>query len=163
MIRELTDFEKRIIENVRAYGCQINSVFDPDGNEPGFSYSVGFWETVNQPEVIVFGLSNDMHQFMINETLRKCRDGLELCDGIVVDGLLEDHSVIARSVHPTNMVPEYFNSAIWYRRHRGAEGVPSAVQLVWPGAVDRLFPWDDGCSERVRELQPPLYQAESGA
>jgi hypothetical protein len=163
VIRELDDFEKRLIENVRAHGCQINHVFEPDDESSGFSYSIGFWETVNQPEVIVFGLPQDVQHFMINETLRKCRDGFELGDGVLVDDLLEGHSVIARSVHPSRMVPEYFNSAIWYRRHRGAEGLPSAVQLVWPGAGDRLFPWDDNCSEIVRDLQPPLYLAELNA
>lgn len=155
---DLSSFERKIVENVREHGCQVNFIFDPDGEEPGFSYSIGFPQTVDQPEVITFGLPMNVMKFMINDTLRQCRAGLSLADWVVVDGLLEGHRCILREVRKENIVPEYVNSAMWY--HRWSMGTPlgAVMQLVWPGAVDGLFPWEAGCAENVRSLQPALYQ-----
>ena len=63
-------------------------VFDPDGKQPDFAYSIGFKETVSQPEAIIFGLPRDVMKAMINETLHQCRKGLALSDGAVIEGLL---------------------------------------------------------------------------
>lgn len=150
------DFERKIIDNVAAHGCHINFVFDPKGDEPSFAYSVGFEETVGQPEVIIFGLPNEIMQPMINDALRLCREGLVLQDMVQVDGLLEGFPCFVRDVIPEKILPEYFNSAIWY--HRARTGVPlsHAVQIVWPD-LDGLFPWEEGCDAGVRDWQPALW------
>ncbi|WP_033922909.1 DUF4262 domain-containing protein [Sphingomonas sp. 37zxx] len=154
---DLSAHEKRIVENVERHGCHVNFVFDPDENEPAFCYSVGFPETVNQSEVIVFGLSQKMMHWMVNETLRQCRDGLILKDWVVIGGLLEGFECIVREISPQNLAPEYFNSALWFHRYTTGSDLASAVQLVWPGAVDGLFPWESGSSEIVCNSQPALY------
>ena len=153
-------FEQRIVDNVRDYGCQINHIFDPDGEQIAFSYSVGFPETAGQPEAVVFGLPQKVMHFMINEALVQCLDGLRLQDWTEIKGLLEGHRCIARTLPPERITREYFNSALWYHRSRTGKTLTEAVQIVWPGAVDGLFPWDEGCSEEVKYLQPPLYGAE---
>ena len=154
-----TEYEQQILENVATYGCHVTMVFDPDGDEPGFAYSAGFAETVDQPEVIVFGLPNETMHFMVNETLRQCRDGFRLKDWVEIDGLLEGHRCIARAVNPSFIIGDYFNSAMWLRRRLTGEQMTEAMQIVWPGAVDGLFPWDSGSSDIVREYQPALYEA----
>lgn len=151
------DFERKIIDNVAAHGCHINFVFDPEGDEPSFAYSVGFEHTVGKPEVIVFGLPNEIIQPMINIILRLCKEGLVMNDWTQVDGLLDGHRCFARNVIPEFIVPEYFNSAIWYHRSRTGEQLSRAVQIVWPGAVDGLFPWDEACDAGVRDWQPALW------
>ncbi len=154
----LNEHEQKIIANVNSHGCHINFVVDPDGELPSFGYSVGFPSTVSQPEVIVFGLSSDLTFWMINETLRQCRGGLQLLEGARIEGLLENHSCIARCVCASSIVPEHLNSAIWYHRYRTGEELSRAVQLVWPGAIDGLFPWDSGCDPSVSFWQPALYK-----
>jgi hypothetical protein len=156
---EETAFEQNIIANVRKHGCHINYVFDPDGDEPGFAYSVGFPETIGQPEVITFGLPMNVMQFMINETLRQCRAGLRLADGLEISGLLEGHVCVLLEIPHGNITRDYFNSAMWFRRHVAGEEMDAAFQIVWPGAQDGLFPWDEGCAEEVIALQPPLSLA----
>lgn len=151
-------FERKIVGNVCKHGCHINYVFDPDEEEPNFAYSVGFPATLNQPEVIVFGLSQDVMGFMINETLRKCRRGFQLTDRAEISGLLEGHRCIMRAIQPHFIIPDYFNSAMWYRRYKIGDHMLDAFQIVWPGAQDGLFPWQDGCAEIVREAQPALYE-----
>jgi hypothetical protein len=155
-------FEQDIIGNVDRTGCHINYVSAKEG-DPDFAYSVGFWKSVGQPEVIVFGLGHSLLPSMINETLRQCREGLQLRDGVVVSGLLNNHDVVVRAVHPGHIEREYLNSAIWFHDTHGGQNELEAVQLVWPGAADGLFPWDDGCNQRVRDLQPALYAPEFDA
>ncbi|WP_235890464.1 DUF4262 domain-containing protein [Sandaracinobacter neustonicus] len=156
-------FERGIIQNVRTHGCQVNCIFDPEDSDPGFAYSIGFWETVQQPEVIVFGLYGKVMASMVEDMFRLCKEGLKLSDGLAIDGLLEGHTVIARTVSPEKIVPEFFNSAIWYHRRVTGQPLAAAMQLVWPGVADGLFPWDAGCDENVRRLQPALYAREFDA
>lgn len=152
------EFERGIVENVREHGCQVNLIFDPDGEQPNFAYSIGFKETVGQPEVITFGLSKELMHSMINQTLRECRKGLALTDGAIINGLLEGHQCVARTVHPSQVVEDYMNSALWYHKARTGKTLTDVVQIVWPGAADGLFPWDDGCDAGVIALQPALYE-----
>ena len=156
--RPLDDFEETIVANVRDHGCHINFVAGTKDEPPIFGYSVGFPETVDQPEIIIFGLSSELTAWMINETLRQCCTGLELHDGAQVEGLLEGHICVARTVCDEFIVPDYLNSAIWYHHYRTGEKLDRVVQLVWPGADDGLFPWDPGCKPNVSYWQPALYE-----
>ena len=143
--RDNNAFEQKIIANVRDHGCHINYVFDPDGDMPGFAYSV-----------IVFGLPADVMRFMINETMRQCRAGLRLDHGVELQGLLDGHSCVVCGVSPENIKSEFFNSAMWFRRHVTGEEMDAAFQIIWPGVDDGLYPWDDDCEDVVRNLQPCL-------
>lgn len=155
--RKDTRYEREILQNVEEHGCHITLVFDPDGNDPSYAYSAGFPKTVGQPDLIVFGLPNEVMQFMINETLDQCREGLQLKDWTRIEGLLEGHHCIARAVTPHHIVRDYFNSAMWLRDRLGGE-MNEAIQIVWPGSVNGLFPWDSGCADEVRACQPALYE-----
>lgn len=155
---KLSDFEKRIISNIEQHGCQVNHVFDPDGNDPGFSYSIGFPTSVGQPEAIVFGLRSEVMHFMINELLDQCEAGLIMSDGGRVSGLLEGVDCELREVIPAKIKVENFSSAIWYARACIGEPMKRAFQVVWPGAVDKLYPWDEGADREVVRLQPQLYE-----
>ena len=159
--RPLSEFEQGILENIEKSGCQVNTIFDPEGVEPTFSYSIGFPETVGQPEVIIFGLRREVMHAMINVLLDKCRQGLTLKDGLTVEGLLDGYTCITRSVLSDNIVRDYFNSAIWYEKYRTGSDMEEAYQIVWPGVQQRLFPWDKGCDQIVIDSQPALYLPES--
>ncbi|MBV7264853.1 DUF4262 domain-containing protein [Erythrobacter ani] len=154
----LNEFEERILQNIADHGCQVNHVFDPDGASPRFSYSVGLPKTVGQPEVIVFGLKNDVMHSMINALLDQCRSGLELQDGLIIDDLLDDYECVAKKVLPENIVSDWFASAIWYERYRTGQNMSAAFQIVWPGVQQRLFPWEATCDETVIDAQPALYE-----
>lgn len=156
--RALSDFEEGILANVEQFGCQVNYVFDPDGKEEAFSYSIGFPASVEQPEVIVFGLPQGLMHSMINECLRQCRDeGLCLNDGRQVDGLIDGFSCIIRAIPKSAITAEFFNSALWFASHSGAKTALSACQIVWPGAQDGLLPWDEEATDEFRAMQPALY------
>ena len=159
---ELNEFEREIVANVDAHGCHINGVFDPDGVEPSFAYSVGFTRTIervngpNTPEVIAFGLPNDVYGPAINELLLMCAAGLDLAEATRIEQFFGDYDCIVRRVHKSWIVDSYFASAIWYHRTQMGREFESAAMLTWPDA-DHVFPWEEGCADWVRAAQPALW------
>lgn len=161
--RGYNDHETKLLANIEKYGCQVTFVFDAEGDEPDFCYSIGFSKSIHQPEVIVFGLPRKLMHSMVNNILEQCRDGLILADGLVIRGLLEGHDCIAQSVHSSQIVGDYFGSAMWFHRDQFGSELVEAFQIVWPGAKDGKFPWDADSSEQVRSVQPALYEPRLAA
>jgi hypothetical protein len=155
--RELDPDEQSVIDNIRDHGCHIMHVFDDKGELPEFSYSIGFPVSVGQAEVIVFGLKREVRHWMVNEVCRQCAEGLKLTEGLRISGLVEGFDCVARLVRDPGAIREYFGWAIWFHETQRGEQLTEVYQLVWPGAVQGLFPWDEGCDEDVIELQLPLY------
>ncbi|WP_432200940.1 DUF4262 domain-containing protein [Erythrobacter sp. W53] len=156
---DLSDFEEGILANIKDHGCQVNHVFDPDGEEAGKSYSIGFPETVGQPEVICFGLDHKLMHSMIDEICRRCREGFLIEDRKRISDLLDGFDCELRRVLPENIVVDHFASAMWYSEHSDRGQMSDAFQIVWPGAVNGLFPWEDGAAPDVIDMQPALYEA----
>ena len=155
----ITDYERLILDNIDQFGCHVTHVFDGEGEAPAFSYSTGFTHSLEQGEVIVFGLSSELMHAMVNGVMRQCRDdGLVLADGVRISGLLEGFEVAVRAIPPARIEREYLNSAMWHHLSRYGSNLTQAYQLIWPGAVDGLFPWDEGCDDYVISQQPALYQ-----
>ena len=157
MASTLSDYEKEIIEKVAEHGWFCVSVFGGQG--PEFSYTVGFWETLESPELIVFGQPLKLMHAMLWGAFRHIKSGkTHIGDGQRWSGLIDGFDCISRPVHESQIVREHFNSAIWYHSYTGGDGRPlAAFQIFWPGVTSRLFPWEKGCSDAVRELQPLLY------
>jgi hypothetical protein len=156
---ELDPDERKVLDDIRDYGCQVEYVFDTEGNLPDFSYSIGFPVTLQQPEVIVFGLRREVMHFMVNEVCRQAKEeALEIEDGLRISGLIDGFDCIAREVTDPAAIREHFGWAIWYHRSQRGEEVRQAYQLVWPGAQQGLYPWDEGCDPFEIEMQPALYE-----
>ena len=150
-------YETSLLDNVQEHGWHDTHVFDPDGNDPSFSYSIGFTTTLCAPEFIIFGLDKELMHSMLWTVFRQIKDGKEVVDGGRWSDLIEGFDCISRAVDPEYVVPSYVNSAIWFWNRSGQQGVPPVFQLVWPGKLDGLFPWDDGCDDWVKETQPALW------
>lgn len=148
--------EQKLVENVRDYGFHSMNVH-ADDEGPGFRYSIGFWESVAAPELIIFGLDPKLMHNMLWEIFRQIKAGAKPLDGARWPNLIEGFDCVSRPVHSSQM-PEYFGFAIWYKRYRGHDANDlQAFQLFWPGAVQGLYPWEQGCSPDVIDHQPALY------
>jgi Domain of unknown function (DUF4262) len=160
----LSKIEREIISNVDLHGCHLNGVFDPDGQEPSFVYSIGFTKTMQKlnkpdfPEVIICGLPGDYCGTAINELLAVCAAGQELHEEARIEGFFGDYDGIVRMVHQSRIDEEFFNSAIWYHRTQMNRELEKVAMLVWPDA-NGVFPWEDGCEVWVKKDQPALYEA----
>jgi len=162
MVGPRTKYEEDVVRFVESDGCFVVSVFDEEGNNPPFSYSVGFTKSLGQPEVILYGLERESAHPLINDTYALCKNGLRLGDWTEVDDLFRDYRCIARAVDESWIIQSKFASALWYHQTQMGTGLQDVVQLVWPDA-DGLFPWENGCAEWVKRDQIALYEPRQGA
>jgi hypothetical protein len=137
-------------------GYALGVVLDDEKNEPDFVYSVGFPQSLGQPEVIVAGLDSELAHEMVFNLFRQCRAGLTMHDRLLVSDLLADHGCMLRSVHQDHLPAELFVEADWFQREHSGKAITQAFQIVWPSAIDGRFPWDAGF--RRTNLQPALYE-----
>jgi len=151
--------EQQLLEAIDKIGFRVTGVYDRKSGTPSFAYSTGFPDLIGQPEVIAFGQPIQGMSIMIGHLSDLCRDGLRMTDGLQVPGLLQNHACTLRSVKPENIVGDYFHFAMWYQQRQTGTAMTEAFQIVWPGAKSGLFPWDAGCAEEVRALQPALYES----
>lgn len=126
---------------------------------PTWAYTIGFDETLDQPELIIFDLPQAIANELMSMAFTEIRDGaLVLEDGGVWPAQAEGRS-IWRKVHPGHMDgPDgWFTFALIRRARRtgksfGLEG----FQLVLSDEAGH-FPWDEGYDERLRPRQPALW------
>jgi hypothetical protein len=62
---EASTDESELLRNIEKFGWQSMSVFDPDGENPSFTYSIGFTSSVASPEFIVFGLDTGLMHYAL--------------------------------------------------------------------------------------------------
>ena len=65
VMRDKAEWQQMVRDNVDKHGWFGTSVFDPDGKNPSFSYSVGFTKTLTAPDFIIFGLSRELMHSML--------------------------------------------------------------------------------------------------
>jgi hypothetical protein len=56
--RDLKPGEKQLFDDVENYGCHVIHVRE-DQHLPGWSYTIGLYETFRQPEILAVGLKID--------------------------------------------------------------------------------------------------------
>ncbi|WP_416879394.1 DUF4262 domain-containing protein [Litorimonas sp.] len=156
---DVNKFEKNILEHIREHGFSTNHVFDPEGENPSLTYSIGFPTTLSCPDFIIFGLPKDLMHGMIWDIFHAITSGKTPSDGEVWPKLLEgDFLCVSKEVHPDNYFKNYLNSAVWYHKHTGRDiSNFRAFQMVWPGVVDKKYPWEEGDAEAVIKAQTPLW------
>jgi Domain of unknown function (DUF4262) len=153
----LNRIERDILDNIDKHGRFCMSVFDEEGGAPPFAYSIGFTKTLSCPEFIIFGLNQKTSHAILWNTFHAIQQGKTPTDGQRWEELAQGFECIIRSVHPTNIVREYLNSAIWFWGDPKQRGKSlEAFQIVWPDASG-LFPWEEGCNAGDRDCQAPLY------
>ena len=154
---ELSAATRRLLEDVETHGWHSQHVFDPELAEPNFSYSVGFTQTLNAPEFIVFGLHRDVMHAMLAEVFRQVKAGRKVEGDQRWHGLSEDFDCVGKKAAHEGLFTKYAARANWFWKRQGQPGHPAIIQLVWPGLLDGLYPWDEGCAPGVIAAQPRLW------
>lgn len=148
---DLSPAEQKILADIAEYGLHVVTVPE-DAEGPGFSFSVGLWESFQQPEVILFGLPGEVATELINLVADEADEGQRFLDGTRHEGLLQDYPVRFLEV-PKSRYGEFLGIASW--AYEGEDF--AAVQLVWPDKQGR-WPWDPSAREVFRAGQPVLGQ-----
>jgi hypothetical protein len=154
----LSQQQKRIDRDIRRYGWGAAPLHLPQDRAPRCIHSVGFSETLNQPELILFDTPADIILQELNfafDALR--REQLELVDGAA--WLDEDGQprCVLRKVHPDQIARWLGLAAERRRRTQGDSSGLEAFQLV---LADRqgFLPWQADYDSEARTWQPALWE-----
>ena len=145
----LGDQDRDLLRILEDQGWYVIKVGAGEG-EPAFAYSLGLFENLGQPEVILFGLDLDTMHTLINDVGELARKRGCFRNGDTSDELLEGYTCGFRHVTLENL-RNRMTYTQWYYGH---DEFP-AVQLVWPDMSGKL-PWELGFDERYRGDQPDL-------
>lgn len=72
----LDEHERSFVASIREHGWFRTSVFAEEG-QPGFSYTTGFWHNTGLPELIVFGLKNEIAHDVLWELFSDAQAGFD--------------------------------------------------------------------------------------
>lgn len=147
---QLNDAEKDIVANIRKYGWHSTHVFDPEGKDPSFTYSTGFWKNRGAPEIVTFSLSQKTAHGAIGYLFDLAKRG----------ALPVRQRISALRNADVFLVPvgkeryrEYLLSARWFYRR---EEFP-CLQMIWPDLQNR-FSWEERADQDF--LKDQLILAE---
>jgi hypothetical protein len=140
--------EKKMLDDIRAFGLHWLSIFDPENSERVFCYSVGLWHTHNHPEVIIFGLDRTLSGQILNGINRDISDGKSFEAGLSSMDCLEGFRCYFETF-PKEQYRDHLGMARWFY---GGDHFP-AVQMLWP-TTSGIFPWQANASEPFKKMQP---------
>jgi hypothetical protein len=140
---------KRIVDDVAEYGWHVVWVL-AEGDAPEFAFSVGFFQSYEHPELVIFGLQSKTAHSILATCLERIQDGHPFAGGQVRSDILVDYSVAVLEIDK-RYYREYLGSAIGF--YDGLDF--PALQLVWPDESHR-FPWEPDCKPATVAAQPIL-------
>lgn len=123
-----------------------------DTVSPGFAYTVGLTETYGCPELMIFGVGNEVANVVFHAVVNRIKAGEQLKDGDVLINVLNLPCTI-RQVTGGAAIPYALNAI---RRYEGSAQKPTFQQIVYPDQTN-VLPWEPGYDERLRRIQRELW------
>ena|ERR1035438_3096124 len=91
------DSDRKLLDDVREFGWHVVGV-QRDHTCPDYAFSVGFYFTLNQPEIIVMGLPHEVAQKTINQVGLLINSGSRCVADQRYDNVLEGFDAVFRPV-----------------------------------------------------------------
>lgn len=142
--------ERQTVENIETFGCEVVQVRRSSAG-PGWSYTIGIYDTCDKPELVVVGLCEETAHFLLNEAASRLRSGVDLAAGRHRD-LVDEVECEFRPVDH-KWVEHLMSWATWYY---GGKEFP-VLQAVYPD-LDNRFPEEPGFDDAFRQ---PLLQSDA--
>ncbi|WP_045826881.1 DUF4262 domain-containing protein [Teredinibacter turnerae] len=133
-----------IKENIQKHGWQCQHVFDADGEKEEFSYSIGFEESFDHPEIMIFGLKRETMHSILSNIASDLKEGRKFKEGVrTIDVLSGEFEVIFKSVNE-EFLPEYAGIATRFYNK------PFRMMVMfWPDKYN-VLPTEVGCKLTVQ-------------
>jgi hypothetical protein len=135
--------------NITKFGLQIIMVTSTNYS-PSFAYSIGLTKTYNHPEIICFGLPNDLAHEIINDVAEIVKNGEIIESGKDYSKIFKNSRATFLKVDKRN-ISDYFGSGLNYYENEEF----NVLQLVWTDRNDK-FPWEENFEEEFLYKQPLL-------
>jgi len=139
-MKELSEEDKKALEDIEKYGCHILNVLE-DSEHPNFSYSIGIEKRFNKPEMVIVGLKRELAQSIINNYCSRIKEGEDFVAGKYYSDFLEGFEVCLIEVAQKHY-EEYFGWGKWLYKNNDFK----VLQLIYP-TTDGIWPWDNSASE----------------
>lgn len=149
---------ERARRDVAEHGWHVVKVFSDAESGPPFAYTIGLETTFDHPEILIFGLNDDldfMHR-VLNGIGDRIRGGERFAHGDAKRKILPGYVCPFARV-PKSAYAEHLGVAIAY--HGGTSF--RALQCIWPDPKKRL-PWDPKVMPPVLRRQPVLNRLDAG-
>lgn len=143
-------YRQSVLENIKKFGFHTTSVMGRNSDEVSYSYSTGIHETLNKPDIIIFGLSSSTSHALINIYYDRIRASESFGLKNEYSGFLKGYPVMFASV-PKAKIDEHMLCIPWLYGDRQHE----AYQLLYTDDYGH-WPWEDSASGSFRHLQPVL-------
>ncbi len=155
MVRTLDDcsdeHDRQIIEDIHRCGWHVVIVED---GRPGWSFSVGLFQTFRHPEVIVFGLGNDVGCEVINGIGAAIRAGNRFEAEQDYAEILANVRCTFKPVHQ-RWYQWVLGYACWYYKR---DDFP-VLQCLWPDKR-QFYPWQPEFKAEWVWAQPLLFHED---
>ncbi|MBI3606762.1 MAG: DUF4262 domain-containing protein [Nitrospirae bacterium] len=145
--------DRQVIHDVNTVGWHVVQV-TPQGAHHGWAFSIGLFHTFRHPEVVVFGLPDDVMATLIQTIGHAIRSGGSFQDGQENLDLMRPYRCVFRAVDPVWSAPVLAHATWFY----GGQEFP-ALQLFWPDREHR-FPWEEVFDPELVSFQPVLFHRE---
>jgi hypothetical protein len=148
--QSLSPDELRLVSDIEKYGCHIIHVREENGIL-GWSYTIGLYDVLQQPELIVVGLNDQVAQSLLNEAAHRLEDGKHLIHERQVELLANvqcEFKLVDRK-----WLRQLMGYAVWFY---GGDNFP-VLQCVYPD-LDNRFPWECGFDPTWRTRQALVFE-----
>jgi len=129
----------------------VSPDYSSEPPRPGYSYSIGFPQAFNFPEVVIFGLTPVAIRGLLDLIVDQLRGGVEIPIGTPLVGLLDNDLRCIFAEVDLAVHGNLFQTA--ERWHQGRDF--RMVQLAWPDRSGWL-PYESGFDTGLRLAQPML-------
>ena len=155
---ELAELIQRCHGRIQEYGCvNITVPADLRKHTPCYSYTVGLMERFAQPELLVFGVPEDLALEALSELVR--RFIRRNCGVPVNTPILRIVDRLPLIVMPANAVRAKAFMRLATARCKQLGRECRVQQVVWPDPSG-CFPWDTAYDRRYDVLQPRLFELQ---
>lgn len=149
-LKTYSDPEQKIINDVKQFGFHV-AVVSEDEYLPGFAYTIGLTKTYNHPEVIMFGLNNELMHEILNDLGAEIKNGKHFELNKDYENIISNYPVKLLEVKKEHY-QDYFGYASWF--YNNTFDFP-AYQLIWTDKENN-YPYDNGFNENWKFKQPIL-------
>lgn len=148
--QESGDNLELVNNNIQNYGCHL-VLIEANNYMPAFVYSIGLYKKQGHPEIICFGLKNNIAASIINHACDLIKNGETFTTGRLYNGFIEGFPIQFLQVNK-----EYYHHYVGYtgRFYDQTFNFP-LLQLVWTDKQNN-FPWDKDFNPDWRFKQPLL-------
>jgi len=124
----------------------------PDVDAPPFAYTVGLTETYGCPELLIFGVGEQIANVAFHSVVDKIKSGTRFSDGDVLVEVLNLPCSI--KVVPSEAALKFALNVA--SRYEHSAQLPTFQQIVYPDRAG-VFPWEPGYDESMRRIQTELW------